>query len=199
MLIGIGAGIKPANLRGTLAVLDSFDRADSLTSLGSADTGQVWTAHAGTWGISGSTAYIASSVSDAAATVDTGTPDGLISLDLTTGTSIVNGIYCGIDFRTTDATNRLFARLRETGHVELYKQVAGTYTSLGSAVVAVAVNTTYRLAVRLVGSSIKVLVDGVELLSVTETFNNTVTHHGLTGHSAGDSLAVRWDNFRVDR
>jgi hypothetical protein len=40
-------------------VRDRFGRADSALTLGSAETGQAWTAQQGTWGISSNQAYVA--------------------------------------------------------------------------------------------------------------------------------------------
>src|SRR5690606_6906950 len=67
---------------GDAEVVDTFARPDSATSLGTADTGQTWTAHAGTWGISGGQAYHAGN-GLGLASLDAGFPFGTYEVTVT--------------------------------------------------------------------------------------------------------------------
>lgn len=173
-----------------IVVTDSFGRANNASSLGITDTGHPWEVLAGTWGISGGAAYLPLVTTHNLAVVETSNSDGVVSVTL-----------AAIDYRqrlivrATDASNYLFAQANEAGTVELFRCQAGSFTSLATA----AAHTWAAgdvLAVVLQGSSIKVRVNGVQLLAATSTFNQSATKHGIGGTAAAQTNA-RWDNFNV--
>jgi hypothetical protein len=53
-------------------VFDSFNRADSASTLGNADTGQAWSAVVGTWGITSNRAYPVTASGTGTAAINTG-------------------------------------------------------------------------------------------------------------------------------
>lgn len=167
-------------------VSDSFDRPDSTTSLGIADTGQAWTSILRTFGISGNKA--ATTVADAAAHLDSGVADADITCDIT------HGGDNGLAFRSTGTSNFMVARLG-ANKVQAYRRQSGAYTLVGEAAMALTVGQAYAFRVACFGSTIDVYVDGVKKLTVTDSFQSTATAHGLYGSHFNGS---RWDNFTVD-
>jgi hypothetical protein len=105
----------------TIAARDLFDRADSTTTLGTADTGQVWQVLAGTWGISAGRAYSAVATANGAAVIDCGNADGVYIVTLAT-----KGTAPRIILRAIDASNYLFI----DGAGALWKRSAGVNTKL---------------------------------------------------------------------
>lgn len=181
LLLGAGGG------GGISAVVsDSFNRADA-ASLGSADTGQAWTAHVGTWGITSNRASNQSAApSIETASVNAGIADGEVEVTL----AVLGGVP-GVVARLTDGSN--FLVFLSTGtEVRLWKVVAGAFTLLGSFTVAVAAGDV--LKVRLSGSDVRAYHNGVERIAVTETHNQAATRHGLY---ADASNVARWEDFTV--
>jgi hypothetical protein len=86
----------------------------------------------------------------------------------------------------------------------LYRVVNGTLTSLGqSPTQALTAGSTYRLALVMAGTRIRVLVDGVQAVSVNDA---TITVTGLAGIALGygpapttvtGSTGIHLDNFRI--
>lgn len=170
-------------------VSDTFNRADSNTSLGNADTGQAWVALAGTWGISGNAAYSVSGVEYRNAAIDCGVSDGIIKVKFS-----ITSRYQRLDFRVTDKDN-LLSVSTETSSYLLRKRVSGSWTALGTYSATPANGDV--IEVTLTGSNISVKINGTERLSATESFNQTVTKHGL-GYHAGGGGDARWDDFSVE-
>jgi hypothetical protein len=176
---------------------DTFDRADSATSLGTpSDGGAAWTAHSGTWGIISNQAYVAvGNGGYMAASLEASAAD--VDVRLTVGGAAeVN--YWGVCARLTDDSNYLWVG-RGGGNWNLRKRVAGTDTALGTYTVGVNNGDAVRLS--LSGNSLSVYLTpsgGGELLvigPVTESFNGTATRHGLWGFST--STVARFDSFSV--
>lgn len=170
---------------------DSFNRADSLTSMGSTDTGQAWVGTTGTWGISNNQAYLVTvSGGFDPITIDSGVSD--CSLTIKIGAIMVTpGKVIRLVARYTNANNYLMAIITTTDY-RLYKNVADAATLLGtySAIPA----TGDRVRLDMLGSSVKLFVNGTERLSVTETFNQTATKHGLSSNWPEG----KFDNFTVE-
>lgn len=159
---------------------DSFNRANSTSSLGSADSGQAWVIHGSgvAWGISSNRAYLATPASalNAAAVIDHGTADVLIQVKLST--IDVNG-GPGLCLRATDADNCFM-----TNSTGLYKREAGANLQVGSNFSSAFVSgDTIRIVA--VGTIIKVYRQAastgafVEVLSTTSSFHQTSTSHGM--------------------
>lgn len=186
-----------ARAAGGISISDSFDRTDSASTLGNADTGEAWTAHQGTWGISGNTAYDPTNADHDHATVDTGETAMVVSVVV----SNLSGAHAGgILARYVDSNNFYLAdgSGRLGGEVRLFKRVSGSYTSLGT---SAAFSAGDSLALSCNGSTISVLRNGSQVISVTDSAVSG-TRAGLRGgydNSAGGGLsAVRWNDFLVE-
>lgn len=170
-------------------VFDSFTRADSAVSLGTAETGHAWTALAGTWGISSNQARLVtdSAANNNAAVVDSGRADNFtVSMRVaTTGT-------VRLVWRCTDVANG-FMLLVLSPNVIMYRLQAGVYNQIATVAQAVANNDV--LAVRVVGNTHAALLNGAQIIApTTDAFNNTATKHGI-GESS--SINTRMDEFTV--
>ena len=90
-------------------------------------------------------------------------------------------------FRLTDADN--FLLLETNGsNLQFYRQQGGVWTLVASQPLpALTAGSTHRLEVHAVGSSVQGWWDGVQVLQVTETFQQTATRHGLDWNSAYDA------------
>lgn len=166
---------------------DGFNRADSATSLGSAVTGQVWTAGGG--GVMGIQAGKAYAVSNSRHWVETGLADVDVSLDFEG--SISEG---WIVFRATDDNNWWrFGPDRADGRIIVQKRVAGTITSPASMGVTKGFVTRPgdRLRVVAKGNVLTFYRNNQFVLTLTDSFNSTATKHGI-GSTPG---TVRLDNF----
>lgn len=190
-IIGIGIGIPFNSKARKVKVRDSFNRANSTTSLGVSDTGQVWTAIVGTWGINNNKAYDTSvTAQDEFAVVDSGLSDCIVKTKVTYDSTG----KVGLSFRESDANN-VFICFLATGNLFLGRKVAGTWTQLASIVVGV-VNGTYDVMIVLKGSRIQAYLDGAKKIDVTDTNFNAQTKHGIFKNST--STNERFDEFFVE-
>jgi hypothetical protein len=168
---------------GGLLASDSFTRADNAVSLGLADTGQAWSALAGTWGVLSNQAYQPSGLPDGVAILDVGEADVTLTVTLST-VAPDNGLI----LRASD-TNNYIRLIFEAGVWYLQKKVAGAFTTLASGAGS---NTNGdMITLTGIGSSLSSTLNGVALLTATDAFNATATKHGITGISA----STRFDNF----
>jgi hypothetical protein len=181
----------------TTYVNDTFTRADSASSLGSADTGQAWDVASGIWGIASNKGQYVSGGGFAHADIESTQADGTVQCDLT-GTA--GGGEFGIIARWADANNFLmldFGYDTGPGHwiAQLYKRVAGTFTPLGSPVdTGKTQAAAWTAKMVLNGSSITCYVDTTVLVSLTDSAGITNTKHGIVNASTPN---VRYDNFKV--
>lgn len=168
-------------------ITDTFTRADSAVSLGNADTGQAWTNERGTWGISGNAMYNPVSGAPGACTIDLGSTDGYVQATLTaTGASTEFGFW----FRWTDFNNTYFVDAVPGGKYQFFKRVAGAQTTLATGTHNCALNDVTRVS--FVGTSIRVTVNGVSDITVTDSAISAGTRVGIRN---GAQVASRYDNF----
>jgi hypothetical protein len=171
---------------------DSFNRADSTTGLGSATTGQAWTAGTGTAGLIGGKAYSPAGVTRQY--VATTLSNGEVSVDLTGG---MGETY--LLLRYLDGTNwwRIGPGASGNGSLAVEKFVAGAMTSLNASLFASVIVPKFfvgdRLRVKAVGPARSVYRNNELVVSFTDAFNQTATSHGV--QMSAD--AVRLDNFGV--
>ena len=153
---------------------DLFDRGNSTASAGGN-----WTATVGTWGVSSEEGY---SVSDADAdhlTQDLDLKDGVIWAPVR-GTLNHATVYRSpaLTFRiredylgAIDATNMLLVRLLN-GVVDLRKVDNGSESSLATYTTTTSDGVAYKLLVQFVGTSVRVWLDDVEVISYELTGAN---------------------------
>lgn len=169
--------------------LDKFDRPNS-TTLGTADTGQPWLNDEGSFSISSGKAKAAvSEFGNAKNYLDAGTSNIEASVDVSWHA------YAGLHFRYKDGNNYLMARINNNS-LALTK-FDGTSVTLGTYAFAPVAGTVYRLKVLANGTSIRVYLDGVERISVTESAFLTEKKVGFRV-SNNDSNST-FDNFEVKR
>ena len=103
---------------------------------------------------------------------------------------------------STSANTGYHARFWAGTGWQLYKVVAGAFTQLGSTVgQTLTAGNSYNLKLEMIGSAIKVYVDGVLTISVTDT---AITAAGKAGISFRDAIAssdttlLHLDNFSAD-
>lgn len=190
----LGAGAVAA------LVSDAFNRADSTTTLGNADTGQAWSPSvANSWGITGNRAYLSTTSGDAGylATVSAGqaTQDATIDIQVPAAAG-------GLLFRVVDFSNHLLFDLNKvTNAWTLYKAVAGGYTSLASAPFTVNGTTIYTLRCTVTAAHlITCFIDGAQVGQVTDSANSTGQGVGMrVYHDANVYFGTepRFDNLRV--
>lgn len=173
-----------------LPVIDSFNRADNASSLGTADSGHVWTAINGTWGIASNQGRCVSTTTDPVAVVETGASDVTVEFTLA---AIDDG---GVAFRVADNNNYLEAQLNAgPSRVQVWRKQSGSFTQLASVALGTAPANGDVIKVVLIGSSIEVFRNGVSVLSTTSAFNQSVTRHGIYLERGGSTCRI--DSFSI--
>lgn len=173
-------------------VYDSFTRANSTTSLGSTEGGTAgilaWTVLGGTGGINSNQGYFTTSVGSVAVT-SSAVSDCNVEVKFP-----VVVTYSRIVFRATDANNYWIVQ-QNGANYELYKRSAGSFGSVLKTSSGITATANDVVKVVLLGSSIRVFVNGVERteMAITDAFNATATLHGI----ATDATASRFDEFKV--
>lgn len=181
--IAIGFGQKSK-----LLVMDTFNRADSALALGTADTGQVWTNNSGILGISSNKVYMPSG-SSAIATLDS--KQSKVAVSFVDSGIQESGFFNGVIARYTDTSNYVRAVLQTTT-LFLQRRQAGTTTVLNSVAVTRNDGDIYKLVAD--GTTLTVFKNGVNILTVSESFNNSATRQGMIVSTA----LARMDNFTVE-
>jgi hypothetical protein len=173
-------------------VSDSFNRADSTTTLGVADTGQAWVVDAGVWGISTNKAYSSTTGAVSTAHIETGVSNSTVAANITWVSQ-----NQGLILRLTDVNNYIGCRLGSS-NLLLFKLVAGVATTLGIYNVMPVSGTTYALQIAADGTNISVALDGVDVITgVTDAFNQTATKVALRATMSVVSPPT-FDNFTVN-
>lgn len=185
-------------------VWDSFDRADSALTLGSAETGQAWsTGNQGdggplpVWGVSSNQGYVvtASGV-DAHVWLESGVADGVVDCAIKLAASFAVDRFAGLLFRRVDASNYFAVRFQETTRqLHVLRCLASVRSTVASsAPLAVSAGETLPLRLVLRGSTILVWANGVGVITYTDANMAAGTKHGLYEYGVG---TPRFDNFRV--
>ncbi len=171
----------------TLVVSDTFNRANSATSLGNTDSGQVWTATKGTFGISGNQAYISGGCpAPAYAVVNAGITDATIQVTLSTNTQDVR-----IPFRYVDLNNMYWLESAGGSYV-LNKYSNGVRTQPASTIGATPANGDLINIVFIV-ANITVYVNEVPRILTSDSSING-TNYGIGTWCA---TSMRFDDFSV--
>jgi lysophospholipase L1-like esterase len=184
----------------TGSVTDNFDRADSATTLGSAQTGQVWTASRGTWGITGNAAYSATAVDDDLASIETTWTNHRVTVNIPVPSG-VSAASPGITARFADTNNHYMAVMGflsggTAPTVKLYKKVAGGYTQLGTTVTLPNQTGTAKFALSAFGTTITVFVNDV---AVIRKIDGALTAGTKVGLRQGGVTACRWNDLSADK
>lgn len=170
-------------------VSDSFDRANN-ASLGSADTGQVWTNYVGACGIDNNQAWAPTLVSGTAiALLDAGVADGTFSIAVSSR-PLTGNRDDALLFRAAGGSDFLMARHNAAVNlVTLHKCVAGSFTQLADA--ALTEPDPYTVTVVASGANITVSIDGVQYI------NHTLSAGDQTAFGANTLVGMRVRNINA--
>lgn len=177
--------------------VDDFARADG-SALGSTTLGSLaWalTASVGTPGgvIVSQTAGVSNAnVSGRTfATVDAGHADGVFKARLATNDSGAQSLV----FRFTDFSNYLFLSRQNSGSQvwSLWRRSGGTATLVFASGTAIATNDLVEVVLN--GTSVKVKVNGVEIIDQIVTQQASATRYGF---GSVTTYAARWDDVSLD-
>ena len=193
----IPLGVLAGSARvGVLAVSDSFNRADNASSLGTADSGHVWTAHTGTWGIDGNRARCYTLTDDRHATVNLGASDQRIVADL----SPSDGTFTGVLGRWTDAANCYWLSTTPYGDFFLARSIGDDIQVL-DATEAYPVTVTLEITEEAGGTRLLAKADGVTKINYLDTTIGrplTGTRVGLWLGFVGGADVAYFDNFAAE-
>lgn len=170
---------------------DTFNRADSTTTLGSTNaanggTISVWIPSGATYGIISNQAYKQSAQTGSVAVVEGFANDGTVSAKFavnTTGSKLV--------FRYLGNFNMMYVVNNSTNYL-VVKRLANVDTTLATINVTPANNDV--VTINLAGSSITTLINGANSTSVTDGFN---MNESLYGFGLDDTTA-RVDDFQIN-
>lgn len=178
----------------TPVAIDTFDRANSATSLGTAGSGQTWEAVSGTWGIDEDSAATSGGGQDGPnlAVIPRGTGDGLTEVTMT----VVEG-GAGLVFRYLDPDNYWSVTANPgVGSWSVNRVIDGDDELVGELTGPTASGVTVSVVAD--GTAVRFLLDGVEYLSITDGALADQLQGGLIA-SAGTANAARWDRFLVEK
>lgn len=177
---------------GGLPIEDDFNRADTDAGLGTSSSGHTWlTGGTGnnTWGIEGNRAYKVGASINAVAYIESTLSDCAVEATLQTF-----DIRSGVSFRFSDNSNWWFAYWLTSTGFQVRKMVAGSSNLVFSHTQTGANGDT--LKVILIGDQIEVYINGSLKTTITDSFNQTATKHGLFRQSGGSGLE-RWEDFSI--
>jgi hypothetical protein len=169
-------------------VSDTFARSNS-AGIGTAETGQAWTASSGTFNISNKAA-VASAALNTRAYVEAGSAEMWASVKVASALNAGTGFVIG---RLADASN--YYRLgynTSSGRIEIQVVIAGAVTKLAEYVAADPTSAGDVLGLRCTGSTLTAYRNGVALGSITDS--------SVSGTKAGIQTAVTtvlFQNFNV--
>jgi len=116
----------------------------------------------------------------------------------------LSDVVVGIDFTGTVPIGGVVARVNAQGFVSAWvdnnslyivRMQNGTPTFLASSYQAISAGQNYRLELRAIGSALSAYLNGVLVLTASESFNLTETAHGVDWYN-GDTGAT-YDHFEV--
>ena len=173
-------------------IQDSFTRANSTTTLGSTDTGQVWTPQGtSTWGITSNQAYLVNTTANQEefCVFESGLADVRISIKMTVAGDM------GIPFRFTDSNNCYTATSSPLDTiVVISKVVGGVASDLGTATNYTAANGDV-LTLLAIGNSYTLQINGVTKFAATDATFLTQTIHGIKQYPGINTQ--RFDEFSL--
>lgn len=182
----IGIAPKPA----TVTVLnDSFNRADSTTSLGNAETGQAWAARsASKWGIAGGKAYPVTVDNENTYAVANATSADVDLTAVLGSTPTAKSV--GLVFRAdADASNCYMLDIQTSGNITLYKRESSAYSGIGgSANPAPKAGDVWRIIVK--GATVTVYLNGAQTYqkALPDSFQQTATYCGMRSLDSANSF-----------
>lgn len=183
---------------GSLIVSDTATRANSTSTPGSAETGQAWTVHTGTWGINTEQLYPVTQDDREFMTLESGLVNGYFGVDMYTSSWTAFGLCLTV--RGVSTGTYLLVQLLD-GMLSLYKYESGIPTLLTAKILTLADSTSYTVLVRASGSSLAISVGGAILIDYTLSAGDTITFTAANATRVGlqqwvytPGGTVRFDN-----
>ncbi|CDN42082.1 hypothetical protein [Paenibacillus sp. P22] len=174
MLIGLSTGMAFMRGRKKRIVTDNFSRADSNSSLGKAETGQSWVLQSFIAGVKSGAAYLVSGTGRAL--VDSGVADNF-AIESQFKKVPTDASVQRIIFRYVDSSNEMFFGKITATTYGVIRRSGGSLTTIASYAQTPADGDRVRIEVR--GSNIRILLNGVQIIQVTDPANITGTQVGL--------------------
>lgn len=172
----------------TTLIQDSFDRADSTTGLGTADTGGTWAEPNGDFGIDTNEAYTPNSVTFGHAHIDAADAD--VDMRVTVATLGGDG-NAGLIFRWSDSDNYWVLFINGvTDQMQLGKVISGSFNNVSTTDIAKGAGDELRVITN--GSRIRTFWNGGFADNITDAFNENETNHGLW---INNNTAWRLDDY----
>lgn len=175
---------------------DTFDRADSATTMGSpSDGGSAWVpGTASFWGITSNTAYKATSSSSYEATwLEASSSVVTVQVTLPNIGGTTND---GPVVRAADNSNFIMGQVLSTTQMLLYKRVAGSFTQIGSTYTGTMTSgDVFKLTVNS-SNNITFQQNGVTRVTGTDSAGSSNTKHGIFDR-VGGSTSLNFEDFSI--
>jgi len=176
----------------SILVKDSFNRANSTTTLGNTETGQTWKyGNNSVWGIYNNAAYCVSGSNPVLTYVDAGQSDVDITVKVTTvndNNAIIFRIDSSINSYFELGINGVLTKFNE-GNSNDHVTIVSSGQSFVSGDIA-------RIVAQ--GNTITGYKNGIQIFTTTSIFNQTMTKHGLGSWRGGANGANGlWDDFQI--
>lgn len=186
---------------------DTFNRANSTTSLGSTDTGQAWSVANGVWGISSNRAYLVSETHSpedlgSFAFIETGNKAMKVSANIYG--MLAAGSYPGVVVRYESVNNLYLGYFEQTGNtLVIYWRNGATWVSLASVAWTWTEGDQMSLSAQeeATATRLRLSINGVEKINFAHTTAGRPqgTKAGLRDDfDAGVTTGATFDNFSVD-
>lgn len=193
---GGGGGGTPADPppAGFTPITDSFNRANSTSSLGDTDTGETWEILSGIFGINTNAAYHTSAGDNDIAVVDT-TITNLMITGIFSAISTTNAV--GLVARVTDINNFYLCDIGTSGQVVFYKRVAGEYSWIGENLSAGYANGE-SIEFKVIGNVLTAAIDGTTVLTINDSSLPTGTKAGFRINQVLSPTVPRLNSIAID-
>jgi hypothetical protein len=166
---------------------DTFNRADSTSSLGTpSDGGSAWSVLNGTWGISSNRGYCHGAEAQAVAVLESSAAN--VEVQVTIKADAADD---GLILRASDNNNYILGVIGSSG-TRIFTREAGSFTLKQTDATAPAINDVFKLTGS--GNTVTLYKNGASVLTDTITFNNTATKHGIR---ASLTDTQRFEDFSI--
>jgi hypothetical protein len=172
--------------------VDNFNRADTTNAIGTpSDAGSAWVQVSGAWGITSNTAYCSSTAGQNICVLDSTSSNTTVQATMT-GT-FTGGGDVGLILREADDNNYILCKIAQTT-VQIFKKVAGTYTSIaGPNAYTYVAGDVYSASVD-ASNNFVFKVNGVSKATATDAAGSSNTKHGIRSNA---NNAMRFDTFSI--
>lgn len=186
LVTGAGASIK---------LRDETTRADSSSTVGTADTGQSWSALTSTFGISSNKIYrVGTASTDSILSVDVGEAWSTYQVTVLSTTE-----FPGVAFDITDSNNFFVVLVNNaSGSLEFFKRVSGTYTSLTTSATGL-FSSGASIVIKVVrtGANKTIYLNGTSVITSTDTSHSATQKVGMRFQTGAGTNNARWSDITV--